>query len=393
MAIPPELVEVLRRREAVLVAGAGCSVLAGTPGWKEIIAQLAARLPHVKDRRQTMALAGSGRSGAALALLTQRLGGQVADQIVAELNAGERELPPVLAALAAAPWRAVVTTGFDATWLRAHAAAGAEPLVLTAGTPVADDAVVLDDDVRLLIQVLGQAAEPDTLCLGAADLRRRVVDTGLGDVLAALARRYSFVFVGFDPGDPDLEWVAGRLIGATGGDHRHFVLCPGASRLDLSVLGAGTGLEPIETEAPLAEALAALAAAATPRPRARERLTAEARAKRPPAPRMAAATRSTDTFEPLAAFDRDPEAQAMYLYAAALLHRGRRGDRATATGLLDRALELDPALGAAWEALARLVDSELGDDGRGSHAPSELTDEEQMLWATRVIAGARRGQA
>jgi tetratricopeptide (TPR) repeat protein len=372
--------------------------LAGVPGWPARIEALSRRLSPADEpaRRQVLELAANGRTGAALATLIDRLGAEVASRELADLTAGDHPLPPVLVALAAAPWRAVITTGFDGSWIRAHHEARTDPLLLTAGRPVDDEAAALDEEVRLLLYVLGRADHPDTLCLGPADLRHQVVDTGLGDVLADLARRCSFVFVGFEPGDPDLEWVAGRLIGSAGGSHPHFVLCPGANRLEVAMLGTAAGLEPIETSAPPEEALAALAeVASVPGRRRRRKRSGAARSRR-----IQAATRwqrAAATLERLADLDRDPDAQAMYLYAAALIHRDRMGDRSAATGLLDRALELDPALGPAWEALAHLVGDGPGFETKPAEPAlpltRELSDDEQMLWATRMFSGARRGQA
>src|SRR5216110_386554 len=113
MLVPACVVEVLRRREAVLVAGPGCGALAGVPRWPALIRAMADRLGVLRpgEGEEAMTLAASGRTGAALATLVDRLGSEAAGAVVAELTAGERDVPPVLVALAAAPWRAVVTTG------------------------------------------------------------------------------------------------------------------------------------------------------------------------------------------------------------------------------------------------------------------------------------------
>src|SRR5947207_226639 len=103
MVVPAVLVEVLRRREAVLVAGAGCGALAGAPPWRTLVEALAAQLIDREEQRQVRALAASGRTAAALAALTERLGPQAAARVVVGLASGERALPPALVALAAAP--------------------------------------------------------------------------------------------------------------------------------------------------------------------------------------------------------------------------------------------------------------------------------------------------
>jgi hypothetical protein len=325
-----------------------------------------------------MDLAAAGRTAAALAGLVTAVGPEAGAVVARSVCAGAPS--PALVALAAAPWRAVVTTGLGPQWVEAHGVAAVHPVVLTAGCPL--DEQVEDEEVRFLIHVLGRADAPDTLCLAPTDLRRRVVDTGLADVLIDLARRCTLLFAGFRPGDPDLEWVAGRILGAAGGDRPHYLVCGDAAT------AAEAGLEPLISDGPADETLAVLAAAASATPRRRRRSSAQPRA-------AARWRRAADTLQRLADVDRDPDAQAMYLYAAALIHRDRMGDSDGATGILDRALELDPALAPAWEALAHLVESDLPPPP-GRHPlppPGAERDDEQMLLATRILTVPRRGQA
>src|SRR5437764_374205 len=68
-ALPPALVERLRERGAVLVAGLGCSSLAGLPGWPETLRRIAACLRGEEGRaarRVVEDLLGRGRRAAAL---------------------------------------------------------------------------------------------------------------------------------------------------------------------------------------------------------------------------------------------------------------------------------------------------------------------------------------
>ena len=45
MTFPPEMRDAFRRREAVLVVGAGCGTLYGQPGWRTRLEALASALP------------------------------------------------------------------------------------------------------------------------------------------------------------------------------------------------------------------------------------------------------------------------------------------------------------------------------------------------------------
>ena len=63
---------------------------------------------------------------------------------------------------------------------------------------------------RFLLHVLGSSAAPETLALSPAQLRRKVGPTAAA-ALRGLYRRWSFVFVGFEVGDPDLALIAEGL--------------------------------------------------------------------------------------------------------------------------------------------------------------------------------------
>jgi hypothetical protein len=65
--IPDSLVDRLKAREAVLVAGVGCGELAGAPGWPALTDNLAARLLFFDERAQVAKLLAAGRIADAVA--------------------------------------------------------------------------------------------------------------------------------------------------------------------------------------------------------------------------------------------------------------------------------------------------------------------------------------
>ena len=145
----------------------------------------------------------------------------------------------------------MITTGFDETWARAMAATGEAPAVLSAG-----EALVARPG-RTLIHAFGRAARPETLCLAPVDLPRGVAAHGLEDVLRELARACSFIYVGFEPGIPDLEWLAGRVLGMAALQRQHFALVTGGAAGAPTRLGYG--IRPIAWDGSLEDGLAALA--------------------------------------------------------------------------------------------------------------------------------------
>src|SRR6185436_18733984 len=79
-----------------------------------------------------------------------------------------------------------------------------------------------------------------------------------GALLAEAHRRWSFVFVGFRPGDPDLALVAERLLGSSASESEDFLLWAGASEAEAQVLGAELALTAIAVEGDVTAALQAL---------------------------------------------------------------------------------------------------------------------------------------
>jgi tetratricopeptide (TPR) repeat protein len=354
VSFPPALVEALQSHQAVVVAGRGCDELAGWPAppWLAVIDALAARLFDEEARREVRGLAEE-RAGEALAILRERLLPEEISAAIAEM-APAGPTPPLIAAVAAAPWPAVITTGF-ADLSSPDAGPDTARAVLTAGMP----ATVAAPTTRLLIQALGRPAAPESLCLSPADWRAKVVASGLLDVIADLARRASLVFVGFQPGDPDLEWLAGSLFDAEAGkDHQHFFLGGELPEIQAALLRSRFGLETVGAGT-LEEALAAILAHAAAAPRAAEAPAAHDRWEELET-ELASHTEggrwqeAATTIVSMAELEPDHRARARYLHGAALVHRDRLGDMAQAATLFEAALDEDPHLGKAWDALDRL---------------------------------------
>src|SRR6185436_9305986 len=125
--LPPALVESLRLRQAVLVAGARCSELAELPAWAAIAAALVDWVEEPERRAEVRALLDGGRPLAALARLRDILPDDVVTEVIADAVPAERPVPATLAAVAAIPWRALVASALDDLWARA--AGDATPLL------------------------------------------------------------------------------------------------------------------------------------------------------------------------------------------------------------------------------------------------------------------------
>jgi tetratricopeptide (TPR) repeat protein len=255
--LPPALLETLRLRQAVLVAGARCGALAELPGWSGLGERLADELEDKKRRKDLVAQLPSGRRPlAALGTLRAGLSDETVAAVLAAAYPSGRAVPEALAAAARIPWRGVVTTALDDLWPRALAGGDAHTIVLGPG----ENLVLGNARSRFLLSLLGRASDPATVCIGARDVALKVARTPTGALLAEAHRRWSFVFVGFSAGDADLALVE-RLVGGSGSTREHFMVCPGASAADAEALGAELALTAVALPGTLAAAFTALAEA------------------------------------------------------------------------------------------------------------------------------------
>ena len=248
---PASLIERIKARQAILVAGLGCSRLVGRPGWNEIGERLVEWLDDEEERARVRALLGAGRIATAITFLRSRLADDVVVEVLKDAyapRAKDADAPTTaekdLGVIARIPWRGVIATGFDDLW---------ETLLNTdPESPVpaflARDAVALGQHRgRFLLRLCGSVAAPETICLSPADLRRRVTPTGITDVIDELYERWSFVFLGFDLDDPDFKLVSQRLLGANIAGIEHFLIYAGDPGFEAQLVGAEQGLTPVPT--------------------------------------------------------------------------------------------------------------------------------------------------
>jgi tetratricopeptide (TPR) repeat protein len=338
--LPDSLVERLKNRQAILVTGLGCAELAGLPGWLGLCQRMAEWIEDEAAKQAFLDLLGRGHLATAAALLRDLVAVDALAEVLVDAYPPAREVPESIRAVARAPFRGIVATGFDALWANALAAEGCKPerIVGAAGA-----AALEPGRGRFLVQPFGQTGAPDSLCLIPAELGPKVVATGASDFLLALHRKWSFVYVGYGPDAPDLAMLAGRLLGASKSAIEHYLVCPGLSDLDARRVRAEHGLHPVATAGSLEDALAALVEAC----------------------RLAGDKPTVDNVEAwlerLTAEPADEEARAMVEQGLAVLREHREWERAVAA-LVNRAeLGTTPQDQAADLAQAgRLLEQELG---------------------------------
>ena len=263
--IPDSLVERLKERQVVLVAGLGCSELAGAPGWNELTETLSGRLVFSDARQVVARLTGAGRMTDAIAFMRDLVPHQLVEDTLAHAYPKGKSVPEAMTACVRFPWRAVVTTAFDDLWEQALDAADGgrrPPVVLTP----ADDPMQAQSSGPPLLHLSGRVSLPESLCLGPGDARIRLVPSPGLAWLAHLARRRSLVFVGFRPTDPDLVWLSSWLVSRPT-DVPHFLFLDVSSDPDadteVAVWGLRTGFDVIPCPEGTAEGVERLGVIAT----------------------------------------------------------------------------------------------------------------------------------
>jgi golgin subfamily B member 1 len=253
--LPEVLIERLKNRQAVLVTGLGCSALAGFPVWAVLGERLAEHIADETERQAVLDLLRGGQLCAAVALIRDLVPEGALVGVLRDCYPMQVQAPDALKAIALAPWRGIITTAFDALWTSALAG----DATMEGRMVFAANAAALDNGHgRFLVQLCGRADVPASLCLAPYELVAKIVATGAGKYLEGLHKKWSFVFVGFGPSDPDLAMLAGRILGSSPSTLEHFFVAPALSAIDARRVKAEFGLVPISVEDGLEDALKAL---------------------------------------------------------------------------------------------------------------------------------------
>ena len=250
--LPESLVERLKTRQAVLVTGLGCAELAGLPNWTALCERMVDWIEDEPAKQAFLDLLSRGRLRSAAGLMRDLVAADALTEVLLDAYPASQEVPESIRAVARAPWRGIVTTGFDALWGTALALEGEKPERIVGATGAA---ALEPGRGRFLVQLFGRTDGPDLLCLAPAELAPKVVATGAGEFVLGLHRKWSFVLVGFGSDSPDLAMLVGHLLGASSSTVDHYLLSSGMSDFDARRVRAQFGLVLIAFDGSLEDAL------------------------------------------------------------------------------------------------------------------------------------------
>jgi tetratricopeptide (TPR) repeat protein len=252
MGIPSALTQRVRTGQAVLVAGLGFLDPASARGWEPLLRRLAERFaasgPAARDSaRMVLDLINRGRAGPALAWLRRQLPDEAVKEVLAEVHSQGSSPSPAVDLAIRLPWQGMVATCFHDAWERTFKNGRIRRLD---PRQLASSGRVENGVSPFFLHALGTWSDPESLCFSPADLRRRSMPAAVASFLRDLFADRSFVFLGFRPGDPDLQLILHHMLGSAPTQAEHFLLLPEEenafdSSLQVDILGAELDLVPV----------------------------------------------------------------------------------------------------------------------------------------------------
>ena len=227
---PPRLVEDIARRRAVLFFGSGISDNASSadgtrhpPTWAELLRlaadAIAPNAPQLAEEVRAFVACGDVLTAAEIVrrVLGQR---RLTALLRRELVAPRFEAAPIHDALLALDFRITLTPNFDTLYeSRAHSHGRAPVEVCDYSNPAV--AARVREDCNLIIKTHGSMSHPASLIFSRCDyVQARARYRAVYDLVEALLRTHTFLFVGCGIDDSDMR----ALLEAYGAEH------PGAER-------------------------------------------------------------------------------------------------------------------------------------------------------------------
>ena len=247
---PQSLFERVCADNCVLCAGVRFSATAGMPDWSRLLASMSDRLADERDVLE--ALVRQGKLLTVAGYLRRKLGAEACAELLREAYSPGDAALATHQLLREIPFHAAVSTGYDSLVERVLQRNGTAPKVYT----YADGARLrLDDDARhYVVKAHGDVERLEELdsklILSRLDYRRVIApNQAFKAFLEDLYRTHTFLFVGYDLGDPDLRlFLEGLVSGFRDPVTDHYALMPEVSGPEAEELYANYRLRVIPFE-------------------------------------------------------------------------------------------------------------------------------------------------
>lgn len=241
-AIPKQLLNGIRDNKCVLFAGAGASMDAKMPSWKELVVALVERLKDEysdlsnRELEEVEKLLCEGKYMILAAYCLRKLGAyEFSDVLKQKLSCnGKKSYTHDL--LAKIPFRAVITTNFDLFIEQTNSANGR-----MCKTLIPNDMNISEERLGGALPVLkihGSYETPDSIVLTKAGIRELLFNKPqYNETLKRYFTENTVLFYGYSFNDPDIDFILqGIMADKKGLTRKHYALLPNVGEIEIAYL-------------------------------------------------------------------------------------------------------------------------------------------------------------
>ncbi len=249
----PALVSYLRQRRCVLFVGAGLSLAAGYPGWRDlmltIVRETASRLKLGSRKKELLALVRKSKFAEVADQCRTLLGRSTFSEILRASLAREADPPAdTHRAIVRTPYACIVTTNFDTLLEDAYAKWSdiGVPKAPT-GAELAQHGTLLLDGAFFILKAHGTIHEDASMVFTSEDYRRIThANPAFQSMMSAILLSHAVLFVGYSLNDPNFRLLLDSQLTTFGSEAPpRYALMENVGEAEKQILRRTTGIEVI----------------------------------------------------------------------------------------------------------------------------------------------------
>ncbi len=233
--IPAKLSQAIAEGKCAVFVGAGLSVAAGYPSWKDLLKALmktaapdGSQISAEQTRELTDLIQDNDKILLAAEEIRERLGPDIfANELLAIFKEKKKPTPTHLK-LMDIPFNFAITTNYDLLLEKAYVAKHKDdyPSAYT-NSQAPDISAALWEGKYFILKAHGDVNDRGSLVLTERDYRKLIYrSNGYRSALASIFTMNTIVFLGVSFSDPELKLLLGALHDAFHGSTTHFALVP-----------------------------------------------------------------------------------------------------------------------------------------------------------------------